>query len=76
MALPGRDRHLTLHKSRYENFGPENNVYAIVHVGKYGGGHPATYFDTHHDFRNAIDCGTGDGGDWNANDMNLITYHA
>ena len=46
-------------KSVYGNFGSENRLYAIFHQNKYGGGHPSTYFDAHHDYRNVIDCGPG-----------------
>lgn len=48
-------------KRTYGNFGPENRLYAVFHTGKYAGGHPASYFDASHDFRNTVDLG---GGDW------------
>jgi hypothetical protein len=34
-------------------------LFSIFHQGKYGGGHPSTYFDGSHDFRNVSDCGPG-----------------
>lgn len=47
-------------KSTYGNaFGPDDRLYAVFHQGRYGGGHPATYFDASHDHRNTIDCGSG-----------------
>lgn len=42
----------------YGNFGADR-LYMIFHQGKYSGGHPATYFDESHDFRNVSDCGPG-----------------
>jgi hypothetical protein len=50
-------------KKTYGNFGDSTRVYAIFHKvvnGKLGGGHPASYFDESHDFRNVIDCGLDD----------------
>ena len=44
-------------KKTYGKFGPDPRVYAIFHQGKYGGGHPSTYFDDSHDHRNVTDCG-------------------
>ncbi len=55
-------------KSVYGDYGGENRLYAIFHQGKYGGGHPSTYFDASHDYRNVIDCGAGSWGSatgWN-----------
>ena len=48
-------------KSVYGDFGPENRVYGIFHSNSgITGGHPATWGDDHHDYRNAIDLG----GSW------------
>jgi hypothetical protein len=43
------------------NLGPEpqNRLFSVFHTGKYGGGHPSTYFDDDHDNRNVTDCGPG-----------------
>lgn len=50
-------------KTTYGTFGKEGGkggrLYAIFHEGKYSGGHPSTYMDASHDFRNVIDCGPG-----------------
>jgi hypothetical protein len=46
-------------KKTYGAFGPEGRVYYIFHEGKYGGGHPNTYFDASHDNRNVSDSGAG-----------------
>lgn len=46
-------------KSVYGNFGKENRLYCVYHQGKYAGGHPSTYFDSSHDYRNVTDCGPG-----------------
>lgn len=50
-------------KRTYGTYGNEGGkggrLYAIFHQGKYSGGHPSTYFDASHDFRNVTDCGPG-----------------
>ncbi|MBC8140767.1 MAG: hypothetical protein H7Y38_04935 [Armatimonadetes bacterium] len=46
-------------KKTYGSFGKEGRVYAVFHQGRYGGGHPSTYFESGHDNRNVIDCGLG-----------------
>ncbi len=44
-------------KSNYGSFGDDPRLFTILHTGKYSGGHPSTYFDSSHDYRNVIDCG-------------------
>jgi len=64
-------------KRVYGNFGVENNLYAIFHAGKYSGGHPSTYFDEHHDYRNVIDCGSSSPDAWitgQGNDLDITTH--
>src|SRR6187402_1952230 len=51
-------------KQTYGDFGGQQYLYAIFHTGKYGGGHPSTWWDGHHDNRNVIDIGQD--GDWTA----------
>lgn len=46
-------------KSTYGKFGDSTRLYTVFHQGIYGGGHPASYFDDSHDYRNTIDCGLG-----------------
>jgi hypothetical protein len=46
-------------KATYGPFGPEGRLYCIFHEGQYSGGHPSTYFDASHDFRNVSDSGPG-----------------
>lgn len=47
-------------KSVYGDFGgPNKRLFINLHQGRYSGGHPATIFDAHHDYRNTIDCGPG-----------------
>ncbi|MBN2164171.1 MAG: hypothetical protein JXR25_13555 [Pontiellaceae bacterium] len=48
-------------KETYGDFG-DGRLYAIFHADKYGGGHPSTWWDKHHDYRNVIDIGKA--GDW------------
>jgi hypothetical protein len=47
-----------------KTYGPlgDDRLYAIFHEGRYAGGHPSTYFDESHDFRNVSDCGPGPWG--------------
>lgn len=49
-------------KATYGDFGGKPHLYAIFHSDKYGGGHPSTWWDGHHDYRNVIDIGKA--GDW------------
>ncbi len=45
-------------KKTYGDFGtPDDRLFAIFHQGRYGGGHPASYFDSSHDDRNVCDVG-------------------
>lgn len=47
-------------KKTYGAFGDSTRLYVIFHQNTYGGGHPASYFDASHDYRNTLDCGLGD----------------
>jgi hypothetical protein len=53
-------------KKTYGAFGDSARLYVVLHgistpfEETLGGGHPASYFDDSHDYRNAIDCGLGD----------------
>jgi len=49
-------------RQTYGEFG-DDRLYLIFHEGRYSGGHPSTYFDESHDFRNVSDCGPGPWGD-------------
>jgi len=54
-------------KKVYGSFGGANDdshLYALFHAGRYSGGHPSTYFDDSHDFRNVIDCGLNNMDAW------------
>jgi lysophospholipase L1-like esterase len=45
-------------KKTYGDFGtPDDRLFAIFHQGRYGGGHPSTYFASDHDDRNVSDIG-------------------
>jgi len=49
-------------KKVYGEMGKDGRLYVILHrvVGdKFGGGHPASYLNESHDYRNMIDCGLG-----------------
>lgn len=61
-------------KSVYGNYGTENRLYAIFHTGRYSGGHPSTYFDAGHDYRNVTDCGPGPWTSGAGNDLDLTTH--
>jgi hypothetical protein len=61
-------------KSVYGSFAEGNRLFAIFHAGKYGGGHPSTYFDSSHDYRSVIDCGTFDKNGWKTVDIDMITH--
>lgn len=51
-------------KKTYGDFGGKPHLHAIFHAYKYGGGHPSTWWDAHHDYRNVIDIGQA--GDWHS----------
>jgi len=64
-------------KTTYGTFGNDSRLFAIFHTGKYGGGHPSTYMDESHDFRNTIDCGSNNLNAWTSgtgNDIDLTTH--
>lgn len=64
-------------KNTYGSFGSDPRLYAIFHTAKYGGGHPSTYMDASHDYRNTIDCGSNGTVAWTAgtgNDLDLTTH--
>jgi hypothetical protein len=64
-------------KRTYGNFGSESELYAIFHTAKYSGGHPSTFFDESHDYRNVIDCGSSARDAWlsgQGNDLDIVTH--
>lgn len=64
-------------KRTYGSFGADPRLYVVLHTGKYSGGHPSTYFDSSHDYRNMIDCGSSSSTAWTAgtgNDLDLTTH--
>ena len=59
-------------RKTYGAFGdPKGRLFVLCHSGRYGGGHPSTYFDASHDRRNVIDCGTSD---WSKSALDLLTH--
>ncbi|MDR3626549.1 MAG: hypothetical protein P4L45_06935 [Ignavibacteriaceae bacterium] len=61
-------------KSVYGNFGSENRLYCVYHQGKYSGGHPSTYFDDSHDYRDVTDCGAGPWKDSTGTNLDMVTH--
>ena len=61
-------------KRTYGAFGSDAHLYAIFHTNKYSGGHPSTYFDASHDYRNVIDCGPGPWTAGSGNDLDLSIH--
>ncbi|WP_089833394.1 T9SS type A sorting domain-containing protein [Chitinophaga filiformis] len=61
-------------KKTYGSFGTDPHLFAILHTGKYSGGHPSTYFDASHDNRNVIDAGAGPWTSATQGDYNLLTH--
>ncbi|WP_184542813.1 hypothetical protein [Mucilaginibacter sp. FT3.2] len=51
-------------KKTYGGFGKDGRLFVVFHSGRYGGGHPSTYFDASHNNRNVIDVGSGDPNAW------------
>ena len=59
-------------KKTYGPFGgPKDRLFALFHQGRYSGGHPSTYFDESHDFRNVTDCGPGP---WDESAVDLASH--
>ena len=61
----------------YGHFGTDTQLYAIFHTAKYSGGHPSTYFDASHDYRNVIDVGSSSTTAWTSgtgNDLDIVTH--
>ena len=61
-------------KKTYGDFGKDQRLFAVFHTGRYGGGHPATYLDASHDFRNTIVVGAGPWNRGEGNDLDLTTH--
>ncbi len=57
--LPYLDDAWQYTKQTYGEFGPDPLLYSIFHDGRYSGGHPSSYQDAGHDYRNVTDCGPG-----------------
>lgn len=47
------------HYGQFTDGERDGRLYGIFHQGKYSGGHPSTYFDESHDYRNVSDAGPG-----------------
>jgi len=62
-------------KKVYGSFSADNRLYAVFHASRYSGGHPSTYFDASHDYRNVIDCGLGNKNAWmTEQDISIPTH--
>lgn len=61
-------------KSVYGSFGSDGHLFAVFHTNKYSGGHPSTYFDASHDYRNVIDVGPGPWTSGSGNDLDIVTH--
>lgn len=62
-------------KKVYGSFGKvgnDNRLFVVLHQGKYSGGHPSTYFDASHDYRNTIDCGSTTANAWGTYDYGTV----
>ncbi|NTS41835.1 hypothetical protein HRG84_13040 [Flavisolibacter sp. BT320] len=64
-------------KKTYGSFGKDARLYAVFHTGKYSGGHPSTYMDASHDYRNVIDVGSSSLNAWitgAGNDLDIVAH--
>ena len=64
-------------KKTYGAFGKDSRLFSVFHSGKYSGGHPSTYMDISHDYRNTIDVGSSNLNAWTSgtgNDIDLVTH--
>lgn len=46
-------------KKTYGDYGNNPRLYAVLHTGRFPGGHPAGFAEASHDFRNTLDVGPG-----------------
>jgi hypothetical protein len=69
--LPFLTRAWQYTKKAYGEFGPDPRLFAILHQGKYGGGHPSTHFDASHDHRNVTDCGLTS---WDRQSIDIVSH--
>lgn len=64
-------------KKHYGKFGDDSRLFVVMHAGKYSGGHPGTYLNSNHDYRNVTDCGASSFDAWLTgidNDIDLSTH--
>ncbi len=61
-------------KKTYGEFGRNPQLYAVLHSGKYSGGHPSGYHDASHDNRNVIDVGPGPWANFDYNALAIPTH--
>lgn len=64
-------------KKTYGKFGSDTQLYAVFHTAKYSGGHPSTFMDASHDYRNVIDVGSSGTTAWTSgtgNDLDIVTH--
>ncbi len=52
-------KYTVTHYGQFTDGQRDGRLFAIYHQGKYSGGHPSTYFDASHDYRNVSDVGPG-----------------
>jgi hypothetical protein len=52
-------KYTVTHYGQFTDGQRDGRLYAIYHQGRYSGGHPSTYFDSSHDYRNVSDVGPG-----------------
>jgi len=59
------------HYGQFTDGERDGRLYGIFHQGKYSGGHPSTYFDASHDYRNVSDAGPGP---WTEGNYDLASH--
>src|SRR6187431_57038 len=52
-------KYTVAHYGQFTDGQRDGRLYAIFHQGKYSGGHPSTYLEQSHDYRNVSDIGPG-----------------
>ena len=52
-------KYTVTHYGQFTDGQRDGRLFALYHQGKYSGGHPSTYFDASHDYRNVSDVGPG-----------------
>jgi hypothetical protein len=64
-------KYTVAHYGQFTDGKRDGRLYAVFHQGSYGGGHPSTYLEARHGYRNVSDVGPGP---WNKADYDVASH--